>query len=209
MSNQIRTNETELTTEEEINELNNEKEIETKEPTLRERVFKACDDFDKEGTKITRDLVLSHTGGSCRDLSKYIAEWRQAKAAKVEEETTNTTNTAGALAVQSSSDVVQSQNENNIQTADEVVQTTPINSYNQTHEEAAATAILSALRTKGMILTEEKLVQFFLKNPDQLPEQFKQEIARAKNETNEMLNERSASFEVDFFTKMALSSLQK
>ncbi len=50
------------------------------ELTLKEKVFIACDNMQFAGEKITRATVRSRTGGSDRDLSKYIAEWRESKA---------------------------------------------------------------------------------------------------------------------------------
>lgn len=213
MSDQIHTTETELT-EEEINSLNKEEETQaSRRQARREKVFKACDQLEQEGINITRDNVLKISGGSCRDLGGYIEEWRQSKKNKDNsvDDTTNTSetnNTSSALVPKGSNEMVQSRNENNIQTSSEVLETTPINSYDDP-DNAAEIAISALDRATGMILTEEKIVQHFFKNPNQMPEKFKQEIAKAKSETNSMINERSATFEVDFFMKKALMSLEK
>lgn len=214
MSDQINTTETEFTAEEEINELNKEGETQaSRRQARREKVFKACDQLEQEGINITRDNVLKISGGSCRDLSGYIEEWRQSKKNKDDSiddatNTTEATNTSSALVAQGSNEMVQSRNENNIQTSPEVLETTPINDYDDP-DNTADMAISAVKRVKGMILTEEKIMQHFFKNPDQMPEKFKQEIAQAKSETKAMINERSATFEVDFFMKKALMSLEK
>lgn len=228
MSDQIRTTkETELATEEEVNELNEEvNEVDNEEETQpskkqlrREKVFKACDELEEKGINVTRDNVIKHSGGSGRDVGTYVKEWRQSKN-KSEDDTdneanatqnTNTTNdenTAGKLVVQGGNDIIQNKNENNIQTSSEVLETTPINSYNDP-DNAAEVAISALNRVTGMIETEEKIVQHFFKNPNQMPEEFKQKISKAKNETNALIKERSATFEVDFFMKKALMSLEK
>lgn len=48
----------------------------------------------------------------------------------------------------------------------------------------------SAKCAAEIILAHEKSVQYFLENPDKLPEEFKQEIAKAKNETYDIMNKR-------------------
>lgn len=222
MSEQICTNqETELSTIEE--ELSTKEKLDTNEDNiekkskraiLREKVFDACELLYSQGINPTRDKVRPITKGSDRDISDFMKEWRASKNVQNDDDTTQNTNTtdenntAGQLVVQTSNDIIQNKNENNIQTSSEVLETTPINSYNDP-DNVAEIAISALNRAKGMILTEEKIVQHFFKNPDQMPEKIKQEIAKAKSETNAMINERSATFEVDFFMKKALMSLEK
>jgi Plasmid replication region DNA-binding N-term len=52
--------------------------------SLKEKVFFVCNYMQDSGEKITRDKVRIHTGGSDRDLSKYIGEWREQTAITVQ-----------------------------------------------------------------------------------------------------------------------------
>jgi hypothetical protein len=58
--------------------------------SLQEKVFLACDHMQAAEEKITREAVRQRTGGSDRDLSRLINEWRESKKSqalvKVEEE---------------------------------------------------------------------------------------------------------------------------
>lgn len=226
MSDEVCTNQEQLgTIEKEIgvveNELSAQEKIDIEKlASTRDRVFFVCEKFKREDKNITRDGVRAIAKGSNRDVGKYIKEWKAIKDAGLLDENseddildsdsnTDIPETTGKLAVQGKNDIVhQNKNENNIQNNSQVLETTPINSYNEP-DNVAEMAISALNRAKGMILTEEKIMQHFFKNPDQMPEEFKQEIAQAKSETNAIINERSATFEVDFFMKKALMSLEK
>lgn len=198
MSDHIfQTNETELSTKEEINELIIEEktktEVEVKtanQPSLRERVFQACDNLESKQKNITRKAVREITKGSDRDISKYMKEWREGKNERTQ-------------AMQDSTHI-------DPQTSKEVVQTIPINFNQELHQDDANMAMQGAAsRAAEIMITEEKLMQYYLQNPDQLPEELKQEIAQAQKDTDEMLNARLMMYKVDSFTEMVLSSLQK
>jgi hypothetical protein len=229
MLNEIRTNPEQIPTiEEEIGafetELSDQEKIDIEKLTsTRDRVFFVCEKLKRENKNITRDGVRVIAKGSNRDVGKYIKEWKAIQDAGILNEdsednildldsdikNTDTPEIAGKLAVQGNNDIVhQNQNENNIQNNSEVLETTPINSYNDP-DNVAEIAISALNRAKGMVLAEEKIVQHFFKNPNLMPEEFKREIAQAKSETSTMINERSATFEVDFFMKKALMSLEK
>lgn len=192
----FQTNETELSTKEEINELIIEQktktEVEVKtanQPSLRERVFQTCDNLESKQKKITRDIVRGITKGSDRDLSKYIKEWREGKNKRTQ-------------AMQGSTHI-------NPQTSKEVEQKIPINFNQELHQDDAKTAMEGAARRAAeIIITEEKLMQYYLQNPDQLPDELKQEVAQAQKDTHEMLKARSMMYEVENFTELVLSSLQ-
>lgn len=145
MSDQIRTTETELTAEEEVNdkseevnELNDEEETQpSKKQLRREKVFKACDELEEKGINVTRDNVIKHSGGSGRDVGTYVKEWRQSKNKSEDDtdneadttqntDTTSENDTAGQLVVQGSNDIVQNKNENDIQTSSEVLETSTL-----------------------------------------------------------------------------------
>ena len=140
-------------------ELNNTDTTKQKKTSLRERVFLACEYLESNNTKTTRDAVLKITGGSCRDLSRYINEWRESKKQ-------NTTIPPTS---------------NDRQT---------INNNFSDMQNTISLQMASAKRATEIIIAQEKSVQYFLENPDQLPEEFKQEIAKAKNETYDIMNKR-------------------
>jgi Plasmid replication region DNA-binding N-term len=223
MPDQIsRTNETKLSTEEELNEFSTENELTelsaedeltelgteeetevTKEPSLRERVFRVCDEFNLTGKNITRDLVRNRTGGSCRDLSKYIKEWRENKGDIKSDDNEN--NNKGALVVQQNSNIETQSSEQIIQTEDRV-QTIKTSLVKRQSKNAASVAMTSANRAAGVIIAEEKGFQYLLENPDQLPSELKEQVAKAISESDELMNERSARFELNFFTEMVLAN---
>ncbi len=141
-------------------ELDNQEKIEAKKaPSLRERVFLACNFLESQNAKMTRDAVRAITKGSCRDLSRYMREWRESK-------NSNTT-------ISATSNDGQDVN----------------NSFGDS-KNTVSLAMTSAKCAAEIILAHEKSVQYFLENPDKLPEEFKQEIAKAKNETYDIMNKR-------------------
>jgi len=94
-----RTNIEENCTNNQENCTNNQQEkmVQT-EKTLREKVFEACHNMDLNNKKITRDAVREITGGSDRDLSKYIREYRESKEMVQNKKDSGTEN--GKLTVQ-------------------------------------------------------------------------------------------------------------
>ena len=59
----------------------------------------------------------------------------------------------------------------------------------------------SAKRATEIIIAEEKSVQYFLENPDKLPKEFQQEIAKARNDTYDVMNKCWSKFGVSIFSK--------
>ncbi len=183
----FQTNETELSTKEEINELIIEQKTKTEvelktanQPSLRERVFQTCDNLESKQKKITRDIVRKITRGSDRDLSKYIKEWRESKNKRTQ-------------AMQGSTHIN--------------LQTIPINFNQELHRNNAKIAMLAAKQAAEVMIIKEKLTQHYLENPDQLPDELKQEVAQAQKDTDEMLA-RLINYKADSFTELILSSLQ-
>ncbi|MBD2773981.1 DNA-binding protein [Iningainema tapete] len=135
----------------------------SEELSLREKVFNACDNMQVAGEKITRETVRSRTGGSDRDLSKYISEW------KAEKEKT-------AITVAGSSQVSQQSEESDSISVDSVPSPVPvISEANITQATLNAVQIVKSLR-----LAEIDIAKYLQENPHLLPEDVKREIAEAE-----------------------------
>ncbi|BAZ18768.1 hypothetical protein NIES4071_106530 (plasmid) [Calothrix sp. NIES-4071] len=219
MSEQVSTDqETELSTNDELNtqKPGAVEETETTEQVkkpLRERVFAACEELITEGRNVTRDSVREKTRGSDRDLSQYIKEWRAAKAASNTQtsegaEDIDDSETAGKLVVQNKNDIVSSKNDNNIQTPDQVVQTVKTRVVKKRNKSLGDAVRDGANQAAGVLVTEERVFQSLLENPDLLPLDLKQEVEKAMNDSDELMKSRSARFELSFFVEDALSSLR-
>lgn len=187
------TNETEFgtETEEDMDEFDVEEddmeETATKnEPKLRERVFFACESFEQEGKKVTRDAIRAVTRGSDRDVSRYIKEWKEWKEFK----------NKGALAVQGSSDI-------EAQAPQQIVQTVVINQ--RINQDADKVRKASSTRATNILVGYELGTQHFLENPSELDEELQEIIAQAKSSTDEKLDGFTARYEVNFFAKMVIS----
>lgn len=201
----FRTNETELTAEE-IDEVSSEEDTEvTKEPTLREKVFKVCDTFKTEGKKITRDTIRPITGGSDRDLSKYLKEWKRSMNNNQNKDD-NEERGEGTLVIQSSTNIeVQSHGET-VQVEEEV-QTIKTRTLKRHVKVTAGAVINGANRVANELVTEEQAYQYLMENPDQLPLELKQEVEKAMSESDRIRNERAVKFETSFFIEEVIASL--
>jgi hypothetical protein len=162
--------------------------------SLREKVFQTCQEMESNGQKITRDAVRAITGGSYRDLSKYIAEWRDSRQLVVQE-----TQSEVILERQDSgiSDV-----ENDVEILD--------NQQLEPHPDITEIVHKAADIATELILTEQSLVSYFIENPHQLPEHQKQQIqdnsAVIKSKIQQNYKEKYNS---QLLTKKALDQIKK
>jgi hypothetical protein len=126
--------------------------------TLRKKVFENCDDMEVEGIKITREAVRQRTGGSDRDLSKYIGEWRNSKA----------------LVVQSKEGINQ--------IPDEEIKPTPAPASTTTISRADIEQIKSnaVQRVKALRMAEIQVARAYQENPNLLPPEILEEIDQAE-----------------------------
>ena len=130
------------------------------EKSLKEKVFECCDNMQSQGEKITRASVRERTGGSDRDLSKYISEWRESKALVVQGEE--------AIA----------------QTPDEEINPTPnpTPASTTTISRADIEQIKSnaAQRVKALRMAEIQVARAYQENPNLLPPEILEEIDQAE-----------------------------
>lgn len=180
--------------EEELNEdctEDDESEEVQPELTLKEKVFLACDNMQSSGEKITRTSVRERTGGSDRDLSKYIAEWRESKAITVQ----NSEDNAIANGTVSSKNVVQ--------------QGTQTPAYSDTpNSDISQIARRAAERAAALIVGENAVVAHLLENPDQLPDDLKKQVQAYQSRTNSTVERRQEQYQPDFFAQAAIAQFQ-
>ncbi|GBE95662.1 DNA-binding protein [Nostoc cycadae] len=159
--------------------------------TLREKVFLNCDIMQAAGEKITRDAVRQRTGGSDRDLSKYIKEWRESKAIVVQNSTENLATTGTDFS------------------DDEVQELNAVSEYSNTpSDDLAQVARRGAERAAALLAGEEAVVLHLLENPDQLPDDLKQQVDNYRSRTATAINKRQENYDPSFFAKMAISKLK-
>ena len=159
--------------------------------TLREKVFLVCTQFQNSGEKITRNAIREHTGGSDRDLSKYIAEWRESQALVVQENAEIEQNSG------TDSDDVSSKNLNSQ------------SSYsNKPKDDIAVVARRAAERATAMIIGEDAVVSHLLENPDSLPPDLKEQVEIYRARIAEANQHRQNQYVPDFFAEAAIAQFQ-
>lgn len=126
------------------------------EKALKEKVFECCDNMQSQGEKITRAAVRERTGGSDRDLSKYINEWRDSKALVVQGE------------------------EGIAQTPDEEISPTPASTTTISHADIQQIKNNAAQRVKALRIAEIQVARAYQENPDLLPPEILEEIDQAE-----------------------------
>ncbi|GAX45789.1 hypothetical protein NIES4075_68100 [Tolypothrix sp. NIES-4075] len=191
MNEELERNQNENCTENDGN-----KEVQA-ELSLKEKVFLACDNMHFAGEKITRATVRERTGGSDRDLSRYIAEWRESKALTVQNQDNNA---IASPTLQNAEGTVSSKN---------VVQSAQESGYSNTpNDDIAQIARRAAERAAALIVGENAVVAHLLENPDQLPADLKQQIEAYKSRTNTVINQRQEQYNPDFFAQAAIAQFQ-
>jgi Plasmid replication region DNA-binding N-term len=176
--------------EENCTEDNDLEEVQS-ELTLKEKVFLVCNNMQISGDKITRESVRIRTGGSDRDLSRYIKEWRESKALTVQNPEGSTISN-GTI---SSKNLVQ--------------QNTQESTYSNTpNEDISQIARRAAERAAALIVGENAVVAHLLENPDQLPEDLKQQVEAYKSRINATVERRQEQYNPDFFAQAAIAQFQ-
>ncbi|WP_166481829.1 DNA-binding protein [Scytonema sp. UIC 10036] len=175
------------------------------EKSLKEKVFETCDIMAREKKSITRNAVRACTGGSDRDVSRYIAEWKaeyQRSAIEV--------STKGAVSQQSEeSAAIDDGSVPPSGTESGTGFGTGTGAYSQNPEDdIAAVARRGAERAAAMLAGESVLTNYFLENPDKLPDDLKQQVKTMQNRGNQLTAARQQQYNPDFFVARAIASLQ-
>lgn len=177
---------------------NQEQQTVQKELSLREKVFEACHDIEISGEKITRALVREKTGGSDRDLSKYIREYRESVQSEEVE------STESELAIRE---------EGTVSSKNEDLETEEIE-YQQAYSDKpeidmAAIARRGAEKAAALLVGEQAVTNHLLENPDQLPPDLKKQVEFYQAKTKEIEQKRQEQYDPDFFAKGAIAQLAK
>lgn len=206
----------------EENRTNNEQQQTVQaEETLREKVFKACDNMHSQEKKITRAAVRDCTGGSDRDLSKYINEWKELKGLTVHKDNKTSTVASNnevsevqsdgtvfsnneALAVQNTSEELSTSVDSETE-AQEIT----ANAYsNEPTDDIARIARRGAERAAAILVGEDAVVSHLLENPDKLPEDLRKQVEAYRAKTAEKVDRRQAQYNPDFFAAAAVSQFR-
>lgn len=206
----------------EENRTNNEQQQEVQaEETLREKVFKTCDNMHSQGKKITRAAVRECTGGSDRDLSKHINEWKELKQTVQKDNKTGTVISKNQvpLVQENGTDIsdnnslmVQNQSEELATNEDfetEETQQITANAYsNEPADDVSRIARRGAERALALLIGEDAVVDHLLENPDRLPEDLKEELKAYRAKTTEKVDRRQEQYNPDFFAAAAVNQFR-
>lgn len=147
--------------------------------SLKEKIFFVCNKIENSGLKITRALVREETGGSDRDLSRYINEWKESKGLAVRQE--------GKVEVSTNPDTQES-------------------GYSGTpNSDLEAIARRGAERAAALIVGEEAVMYHLLENPDRLPEDLRQQVEAYRQHNNQRVERRQEQYKPDFFAERAIA----
>lgn len=177
---------------------NQEQEVVQETKTLKEKVFEACHIMDFNNEKISRTKVREITGGSDRDLSQLIKEYRESVQSDEKE------GTDSELAI-SDRGTISSKNED--LEAEEI-------EYNGAYSEEpeddmSAIARRGAERAAALIIGEKAVTNHLLQNPSQLPSDLKDQVNRYQSQVDETTKQRQEQYNPDFFAKKAIAQLTK
>jgi hypothetical protein len=191
------TNEGENCTENEANCTKTEVVQEAK--SLKEKVFLVCNKIENSGGKVTRAVVREETGGSDRDVSRYIAEWRKSLVPEnVPENVPSHKEDNQALTVREEGKV---SNSNNSRTKVDTQQS----GYSGTpNSDLEAIARRGAERAAALLIGEDAVMYHLLENPDRLPEDLRQQVEGYKARNNERTERRQEQYNPDFFVEAAI-----
>lgn len=164
--------------------------------TLKEKIFLVCNKIENSGGKVTRAAVREETGGSDRDLSRYIAEWRQSLMPQNRPEgVPNSTDNNQSLAVREEGKVSTNINTNTQQSG-----------YSGTpNSDLEAIARRGAERAAALLIGEDAVMYHLLENPDRLPEDLRQQVEGYKARNNERTGRRQEQYKPDFFAEAAIA----
>jgi hypothetical protein len=154
--------------------------------SLKEKIFFVCEYIDSSGEKITREGVRKHTGGSDRDLSKLIGEWRQSRA----------------ITVQKDSEIDNQNGTVNQEEAEYI----NVNQYsNDPQEQLIKIARRGAEKTAALLVGEDAVILHLLENPNLLPPDLKEKVEQSKSKVDKKLQQRQQQYDPDFFAQNAIA----
>jgi hypothetical protein len=170
--------------------------------TLREKIFLVCNKIENSGGNITRALVRVETGGSDRDLSRYIAEWRESLVPKNEPENVppkTSNNQSLTVHEEQASEVNTSSNQQS-----GYANTQQSKYSNSPSSDLEAIARRGAERAAALLIGEDAVMYHLLENPDRLPEDLRQQVEGYKARNGERTERRQEQYNPDFFVEAAI-----
>jgi hypothetical protein len=164
--------------------------------SLKEKVFLVCNKIENSGGKVTRAVVREETGGSDRDVSRYIAEWRKSLVPEnVPENVPNHTEDNQALTVREEAKV---SNSTKVDTQQSGYSSTP-------NSDLEAIARRGAERAAALLIGEDAVMYHLLENPDRLPEDLRQQVEAYQGINSQRSQRRQEQYKPDFFVEAALA----
>jgi hypothetical protein len=136
------------------------------EKPLRERVFETCDLMAQENKSISRNRVRDLTGGSDRDVGRFITEWKEQRQ-------------KSALAVSTSAEVYQQSSESVAISDEAVPKAVPVEAVISNADiEQIKLEALERLKAKRLAVVE--VARVYEENPNLVPLEIKREIEEAE-----------------------------
>ena len=166
------------------------------EKSLQKKVFEACDSMERTGEEITLEHVREQTGGSDRNLSRYINEWKAAKET--------------AITVAGSSEISPQEQELVAISDESLPDSLPSSQIYSTtpQDDLDKVARRAAERAAAIIIAEDTVAAYLLENPDQLPADLREKVEATRAKVNQTVERRQEEYEPDFFAQMAIAMLQ-
>ena len=167
------------------------------EKSLKEKVFEVCDYIDSLGEKVTRDKVREQTGGSDREVSRCINEW------KANKET--------AITVAGSSELSEQQEQkSSVAGNDSLPNPLPSKAAysNAAQNDLVEITLRGAERAAALMAGEEAMVMHFLENPDKLPPELLSKVEAVRKRTKEVHQRRSEQYDPEYFAQLAIAQFQ-
>jgi hypothetical protein len=136
------------------------------EKPLRERVFETCKLMAQENKSISRNRVRDLTGGSDRDVGRFITEWKEQRQ-------------KSALSVSTSAEVSQQTSESVAISDEAVPKAVPVEAVISNADiEQIKLEALERLKAKRLAVVE--VARVYEENPNLVPLEIKREIEEAE-----------------------------
>ncbi|MBO3463593.1 DNA-binding protein [Aetokthonos hydrillicola Thurmond2011] len=168
------------------------------EKTLKEKVFEVCDYLESLGEKVTRDKVREQTGGSDREVSRCINEW------KANKETAITVAGSSELSEQEEQKSPVGRGDDSVPNP---VQGKAVYS-NAAQNDLMEITLRGAERAAALMAGEEAMVMHFLENPDKLPPELLSKVEAVRKRTQEVRQRRSEQYDPEYFAQLAIAQFQ-
>jgi len=166
------------------------------EKSLQKKVFEACDSIEQTGEEITLEQVREQTGGSDRNLSRYINEWKAAKETAI--------TVAGSSEISPQEQELVAINDESVPDSvpsAQIYSTTP-------QDDLEKVARRGAERAAAILVGEDAVAAYLLENPDQLPADLRAKVEATRAKVNQTVERRQEEYEPDFFAQMAIAMFQ-